>query len=73
MDMKLIGELKKKVERAKDVKEAKEVIEGAGMELTEEELEKVAGGLRPFDGWDHENYPSGTVEYIPGTWENKIC
>ena len=72
--MKLIGELKKKVENAKDMKEAKEVIEDAGMKLTEEELEKVAGGNAPcgWNGWDHDNYPSGTVEYIPGTWENKI-
>ena len=42
--MKLIGELKDKVEKAETKEEAKKVIEEAGMELTEEELEQVAGG-----------------------------
>ena len=42
--MKLIGNLKKQVEETKNKEEAKEVIEKAGMELTDEELDKVAGG-----------------------------
>ena len=42
--MKLIGELKKQVEETKNKEEAKEVIEKAGMELTDEELDQVAGG-----------------------------
>ena len=42
--MKLVGELKEKVEKATTKEEAKEVIEEAGMELTDEELDTVAGG-----------------------------
>ena len=37
--------LKKKVKETKNKEEAKEVIEKAGMELTDEELDQVAGGL----------------------------
>ena len=50
--MKLIGELKKQVEETKSKEEAKEIIEKAGMQLTDEELDNVTGGhkinLRPF-------------------------
>lgn len=42
--MKLVGELKDKVEKAENQEEAKKVIEEAGMELTDEEMEQVAGG-----------------------------
>ena len=42
--MKLIGNLKKQVEETKNKEEAKEVIEKAGMELTDDELDLVAGG-----------------------------
>ena len=42
--MKLVGELKEKVEQTTTKEEAKEVIEEAGMELTDEELDMVAGG-----------------------------
>ena len=42
--IKLIGNLKKQVEETKNKEEAKEVIEKAGMELTDEEFDKVAGG-----------------------------
>ncbi len=42
--MKLVGELKEKVEKTENQKEAKKVIEKAGMKLTDEELEQVAGG-----------------------------
>ncbi len=44
MTMKLIGDLKKKVEESTSREAAKAAIEDAGMELTDEELEKVAGG-----------------------------
>ncbi len=37
--MKLIGNLKKQVEETKNKEEAKEVIEKAGMELTDDELD----------------------------------
>ena len=43
--MKLVGELKKKVEGSKNKEEAKEVIEKAGMLLTDEELDNVTGGV----------------------------
>ena len=42
--MKLVGNLKKQVEETKNKEEAKEVIEKAGMELTDDELDQVAGG-----------------------------
>ena len=46
--MKLIGDLKKKVDKANTKEEAKELIANAGMELTEEEMDAVSGG-RTFD------------------------
>jgi bacteriocin-like protein len=42
--MKLVGNLKKQVEETKNKEEAKEVIEKAGMELTNKELDQVTGG-----------------------------
>ncbi len=42
--MKLVGDLKKQVEETKNKEEAKEVIEKAGMELTDDELNNVTGG-----------------------------
>ena len=42
--MKLVGELKEKVEKTENQEEAKKVIEEAGMELTDDELNQVAGG-----------------------------
>ena len=42
--MKLIGKLKDKVEKAETKGEAKEIIKDAGMELTDEELDKASGG-----------------------------
>ena len=42
--MKLVGELKDKVEKAENQEEAKKIIEEAGMELTDEEMDQVAGG-----------------------------
>ena len=44
--MKLVGELKDKVEKTETQEEAKEVIEEAGMELTDDELDQVAGGRK---------------------------
>ena len=43
--MKLTGKLKDKVDKAETKEEAKELIAQAGMELTDEELNQVAGGL----------------------------
>lgn len=42
--MKLTGKLKEEVEKAETIEEKKSLIEDAGMELTDEELEQVAGG-----------------------------
>ena len=42
--MKLIGKLKKRVEQTSNKEEAKKIIADAGMELTDDELDKVAGG-----------------------------
>ena len=46
--MKLVGDLKDKVERAENPEEAKKIIEEAGMELTDEEMNQVAGGYSKF-------------------------
>ena len=46
--MKLIGDLKKKVDEANTKEEAKELIANAGMELTEEEMDAVSGGAYQF-------------------------
>lgn len=43
--MELTGKLKEEVEKAETKEEKKRLIEDAGMELTDEELEQVAGGL----------------------------
>ena len=43
--MKLIGDLKEKVENAKTKEEARDTIKEAGMLLDDEELETVSGGL----------------------------
>lgn len=42
--MKLIGALKEAVEQAQNLEEVRRVIEEAGMELTDEELNEIAGG-----------------------------
>ena len=42
--MKLVGDLKDKVEKAENREEAKKIIKDAGMELTDEEMDQVAGG-----------------------------
>ncbi len=42
--MKLTGKLKEEVEKAETKEEKKSLIKDAGMELTDEELEQVAGG-----------------------------
>ena len=42
--MKLTGKLKEQVEKAETKEEKKSLIENAGMELNDEELDQVAGG-----------------------------
>ena len=47
--MELTGELKRKVEETENKEEAKEVIKEAGMLLSDDELDEVAGGTsRPL-------------------------
>ncbi len=48
--MRLIGNLKKQVDAAADVSEKRSLIEKAGMKLTDDELEMVAGGQDIPDG-----------------------
>ena len=47
--MELIGELKQKVENAADREEVRELIEEAGVKLTDEELEQVSGGCERLE------------------------
>ena len=42
--MELSKELKEKVQNAKSAEEARKILEEAGMELTDEEMDQVAGG-----------------------------
>ncbi len=53
--MKLTGKLKEKVSKAETKELAKELIADAGMELTDEEMDKVSGGFgAQFDALDEE-------------------
>ena len=61
--MKLIGNLKKEVDKARTKVEKRELIEKAGMKLDDSELEMVTGGTgedwneiarRMYDNTDHE-------------------
>ena len=57
--MRLIGKLKKNVEKSENKEEAKNLILDAGMELTEEEWEKVSGGIVRWNnnyGISHDNW-----------------
>ena len=67
--MKLVGNLKKQVEETTSKEEAKEVIEKAGMELTDEELDNVSGGCNNDDDDDNTKCscnPTGSKEH---DWE----
>ena len=58
--MRLIGDLKKKVENAETKEEARDTIKKAGMQLTDDELDLVAGGVREEFGWvfqEGEDFP----------------
>ena len=43
--MQLTGELKEKVQNAKSAEEAKKILKDAGVELTDTELDQIAGGM----------------------------
>ena len=49
--MKLIGDLKKKVEKTSTKEEAREAIANAGMLLDDDELEQVSGGKTTASYW----------------------
>ena len=53
--MELSKELKEKVENAKSAEEAKKILNDAGLELTDTELDQVAAGLktRPENPFPH--------------------
>ena len=48
--MKLVGKLKEEVNKAENKEQAKEFIADAGMELTDDEMDQVAGGGKPQTG-----------------------
>ena len=54
--MQLTGELKEKVEKTETKEQAKKFITEAGMELTDDELDKVAGGssCKPNQIWKNQ-------------------
>ena len=54
--MKITPELKEKLTAAKTAEEKKELIAEAGMELTDEEIEKIAGGIVVGDWQDGGSY-----------------
>ena len=47
--MELTKELKEKVENAKNKEEAMTILKEAGLELTDKEMDQVAGGFSYFD------------------------
>ena len=70
IDMKLKGELKEKVEKAESAAEAKDIIAEAGVELTDEEVADIAGGVyrnpntrRPNDD-THIKAPKAKGNYV---------
>ncbi len=58
--MKLVGELKKNVEKTDTKEEAKRLIKEAGMEISDDELNEVSGG-----SWAFSPGPSGPLPSIP--------
>ena len=55
--MELTGKLKEQVEKAETKEEKKSLIEDAGMELNDEELDQISGGVKgrwdvSVDFWD---------------------
>jgi hypothetical protein len=81
--MKLIGNLKNQVEKAKDKDEARKFISEACMELTTDELEMVTGGGSTGHGAflnpsDHGLNPRDELEIAEyalhcGEWRNPSC
>ena len=59
--MKLTGEPKNQVEKAESKDEKKSLIENAGLELTDDELSKVAGG--------EDYYVDNSINKILPAWQ----
>ncbi|MBQ6441742.1 MAG: hypothetical protein IJJ13_04020 [Lachnospiraceae bacterium] len=66
--MKLIGKLKEKVSKAENKAQAKELIADAGMELTDEEMDKVSGGATNSSGMELPSTPG-----VGGQWQVLTC
>lgn len=49
--MELSKELREKIENAENKEEAKKILEEAGLELTDDEMEQVAGGKVWYPLW----------------------
>ncbi len=58
--MKLIGDLKKQVDNANSIEEKRQLIENAGMALTDDELNNVSGGTDPQEVNDCASYIKGS-------------
>lgn len=63
--MKLKGDLKNKIEKAESVEEAKQIVGEVGVELSDEEICDVAGGINPKIKLN----PKTTGIFIPGATE----
>ena len=61
--MKLTGKLKENVEKAENKEQAKDLIADAGMELTDDEMDMVSGGLASDVFVERETDP--VKEYNP--------
>lgn len=59
--MELIGNLKKKVDKASSKEEKRELIEKAGMKLNDMELEIISGGIS--GGISFQSPPPSVVEH----------
>ena len=72
--MKLIGNLRKQVESEGTMEGRKKLIEKAGMKLTDEELEMVAGGQQDNTGNDGNpgDAPDGMELYINENDPNQL-
>lgn len=66
--MKLVGELKESVSKAKDREGAKEIIEKAGFMLTDEEMDIVSGGNNPANAYNDWNPGDEPPTYIVPWW-----
>ena len=76
--MKLVGELKKEVEKIETKEGKKEAIKKAGMELSDEELDQVAGGRWVVgDGgmvyWEDDDEGDHGTPPSPGYDDGILC